>query len=312
MAMKVTIPMFRFPHSRISPVVTMAALAAAAVLLFASIVIAEQVLVQLTSHPADDRCPKWSPDGKLIVFESRRSGTWDLWAIYPDGSGLQRLTDDSGNDRQPTWSPAGGRIAFVSDRGGSPDLFLLTLGGRPQKLVAWNGRESQPDWSPDGRRLVFVSDRDDEPRLWTVSVDGGIPRPLAAAPFAATSPRWSPDGTVIACSSRAFSDGAKDDVVLVDPEGQAPPKVVTKGPGSATFPVWAPTGDSLIWVGSPPVGAEVHLAFGGFEGKVASFFGRGFARLTEPDRSPTTGLVVYASSSAGAGYDLWLENVPRR
>jgi Tol biopolymer transport system component len=289
-----------------------AALATAAVALLVPSLPADQLRVQLTSHPADDRCPRWSPDGQLIVFESKRSGTWDLWAVRPDGSGLQRLTDDSGNDRQATWSPAGGRVAFVSDRGGSPDLYLLEVGGRPRRLMAWEGKESQPDWSPDGRRLVFVSDRDGEPRLWTVSVDGGIPRQLTAAPFAAASPRWSPDGSVIACSTRALSDGAEDDVVLLDAEGQAAPVLVTKGPGSATFPVWAPTGETLIWVGSPPGGSAVELALGSLQGKVVSFFGRGFARLTEPDRSPTTGLVVYASSSAGRGFDLWIENVPRR
>jgi Tol biopolymer transport system component len=273
---------------------------------------ADQIQRQLTSDPADDRAPRWSPDGNLIVFESRRSGKWDLWAVRPDGSGLQRLTDDAGNDRQPTWSPAGGRVAFVSDRGGSPDLYILELGGRPQRMGAWEGREAQPDWSPDGRRLVFVSDRNGETRLWTVSVDGGIPRPLTNAPVAAASPRWSPDGTVIACSTRALSEGAEDGVVLLDAEGQSPPVLVTKGPGSATFPVWAPTGDSLIWVGAPPGDAAVILAVGGLQGKVVSFFGRGFVRLTEPDCFPTTGLVVYAASSAGGGFNLWIENVPRR
>jgi len=273
---------------------------------------ADQVRRQLTSHPADDRCPRWSPDGNLIVFESRRSGKWDLWTVRPDGGSLQRLTDDAGNDRQPTWSPAGGRIAFVSDRGGSTDLWVLELGGRAHRVAAWEGRESQPDWSPDGRRLVFVSDRSGEPRLWTVAVDGGTPRPLATADFAAASPRWSPDGSVIACSTRALSDGAEDDIVLLDAEDRAPPMLVTKGPGNAAFPVWMKGGDSLIWVGSPPGGAEVHLALGGLQGKVASFFARGFTRIVEPDRAPASGLVVYAASSSGGGFDLWIENIPRR
>jgi hypothetical protein len=40
---------------------------------------ADQLQRQLTSHPADDRCPRWSPDCSAVVFESKRSGTWDLW-----------------------------------------------------------------------------------------------------------------------------------------------------------------------------------------------------------------------------------------
>lgn len=273
---------------------------------------ADQLQRQLTSHPADDRCPRWSPDGSAIVFESKRSGTWDLWLVRPDGSGLKRLTDDAGNDRQPTWSPAGGRVAFVSDRGGSPDLYLLQLGGRAVRLGAWEGRESQPDWSPDGRRLVFVSDRGGEPRLWTVSVDGGIPRPLPSAPFAAASPRWSPDGTVIACTTRALADGGQEAIVLLDAEGEAAPVPVTKGPGSAAFPAWDRAGDSLLWVGQPPGGADVHLARGGLRGRADAFFGRGFARLVEPDRAPNAALVVYAAASSGGTFDLWIENLPRR
>jgi Tol biopolymer transport system component len=273
---------------------------------------ADQLRRQLTSHPADDRSPRWSPDGNLIVFESRRSGAWDLWVVRPDGSGLKPLTDDSGNDRQPTWSPAGGRVAFVSDRGGSPDLYLLEIGGRPRRLLAAEGRESQPDWSPDGRRLVFVSDRGGEARLWTVPVDGGIPRPLPEAPFEVASPRWSPDGSVIVCSTRALSDGAEDDVVLLDPEGQAPPVLVSKGPGSAAHPVWNRGGDSLIWVGAPPGQGEAQLATAGLQGKMSAFFAQGFARLAELDRSPTAALVVYAAAPSGGGFDLWIENLPRR
>jgi Tol biopolymer transport system component len=139
-----------------------------------------------------------------------------------------------------------------------------------------------------------------------------IQRRVTSHPADDRTPRWSPDGSVIACSTRAFSDGAADGVVLVDAEDQAPAVPATKGPGTATFPVWAPRGDSLIWVGSPPGRSEVHLAVGAIQGKAAAFFGRGFVRLVDPDRSAATGLVVYAASQEGGGLDLWVENVPRR
>src|SRR5262245_6322117 len=36
---------------------------------------------QLTSSPKSDRHPRWSPDGRRILFESSRSGTNQLWII---------------------------------------------------------------------------------------------------------------------------------------------------------------------------------------------------------------------------------------
>jgi len=100
--------------------------------------------------------------------------------------------------------------------------------------------------------------------------------------------------------------------VLLDAEDQAPPVLATKGPGNATFPVWTRAGDGLIWVGSPPGGTEVHLAMWGFRDKVAAVVARGFARLVEPDRSPNSGLVVYAASSSGGGLARTIHEVSPR
>jgi len=272
---------------------------------------ADQLQRQLVSHPADDRCPRWAPDESVIAFESNRTGNWDLFIVRPDGSRLERLTDSEADDRFPTWSPAGGRLAFVSDRDGEPDLYVLDVAtGRARRVVAWPGRESSPDWSPDGRRLAFTSERDGESGLWIVAVDGGTPRPLTPVPFRAVWPRWSPDGSVLACCTRTFTDGEEDDIALLDPDGGVAPLRVTKTPGHDFCPTWSPSGDALVWVATPPTG-ERHLVLGGLDGKVVARFGRGFARVTEPDWAPRSRLVVFAAARADGRHDLWLENVPR-
>lgn len=46
---------------------------------------------RLTTDPAADVNPAWSPNG-LIVFNSNRDGTWAAWAIRPDGTDLRKLS----------------------------------------------------------------------------------------------------------------------------------------------------------------------------------------------------------------------------
>src|SRR6266568_9438979 len=69
---------------------------------------------QLTSSPKQDRHPRWSPDGKWIVFESNRSGPFQLYLIASDGGEARPLTTISTEATQPVWSPDGRHIAFVS------------------------------------------------------------------------------------------------------------------------------------------------------------------------------------------------------
>jgi Tol biopolymer transport system component/predicted Ser/Thr protein kinase len=69
-------------------------------------------LRRLTDDSFRDRGPSWSPDGQWIAFYSDRGGSYQLWAVHPDGSGLHQLTDiKSGFVNFPAWSPEGREIA---------------------------------------------------------------------------------------------------------------------------------------------------------------------------------------------------------
>src|SRR5262245_46794477 len=47
---------------------------------------------QLTNSGKKDRHARWSPDGKQILFESNRSGDFQLWLISLDGGEARQLT----------------------------------------------------------------------------------------------------------------------------------------------------------------------------------------------------------------------------
>lgn len=49
----------------------------------------------LSSNPAWDYQPTWSPDGSRIAFTSGRDGNWEIYEMNADGTHQTRLADDS-------------------------------------------------------------------------------------------------------------------------------------------------------------------------------------------------------------------------
>ncbi len=121
-------------------------------------------LRQLTGDGAQDRIPRWSPDGKWIAcFSNRRSGKYQVWKIRPDGSELQPVTE--GGVTYFTWSADGRRMAgFGRIQQGAVDapvwIFDPNRAWKAQRieemppLTVAPARFVPNAWSPDGARLV--------------------------------------------------------------------------------------------------------------------------------------------------------------
>jgi transposase len=139
----------------------------------------------LTRHEAEDLQPRWSPDGRQIVFTSERDGNADIFLMNADGSNVRNLTNHPAGDTEPAFSPDGTKIAFRSGRvAGTVKIFVMNLDGSGVTNVSGDcceppeggGSHFGPFWSPDGTRLVFGAGRfglaDEEPLLWVVNADG--------------------------------------------------------------------------------------------------------------------------------------------
>ena len=59
----------------------------------------------LTNHPGEDVRTFWSPDGRMIVFESTRDGNKEIYVMNADGSEQRNLTNNPARDFYPCWSP---------------------------------------------------------------------------------------------------------------------------------------------------------------------------------------------------------------
>src|SRR6266849_6851215 len=79
---------------------------------------------------------QFSPDGSRIVFESTRSGAYEVWECRSDGSNLVQLTHLNSVTGTPRWSPDGQQIAFDSRAPGNADIFVMdSRGGSLRNLT---------------------------------------------------------------------------------------------------------------------------------------------------------------------------------
>src|SRR6266478_3189927 len=118
--------------------------------------------------------PQFSPDGSRIVFESTRSGAYEVWMCRSDGNGLTQLTHFNSLSGTPRWSPDGQQIAFDSASRGNVDIFVIdSQGGSPRKLTNEPSQELVPSWSRDGHWIYFASNRTGSGQVWKMPSTGG-------------------------------------------------------------------------------------------------------------------------------------------
>ena len=122
-------------------------------------------LVSLTpDSDANDALPDFSPDGRRIVFRSRRGGNADIYLMNADGGDVRRLTHHEATDTMPAFSSGGDRVAFTSLRDGNFELYTVAIdadgrAGSPERLTTSPGHDMHPRFSPDDEWVLFTSQR---------------------------------------------------------------------------------------------------------------------------------------------------------
>ena len=149
---------------------------------------------RLTTGDYDELLPAWSPDGKSLVFVSKRrpdadrDDDWDLYVMEATaGAPPRQLTTFEGPDNnpdyesRPAWSPDGRAIAYL--QGGPPNLIyygvqklavVSSAGGAPRILTAALDRNvASPVWSSDGSSITFLLEDDRAVGLARIPAAGG-------------------------------------------------------------------------------------------------------------------------------------------
>ena len=212
---------------------------------------------QITSDSSDAVIhaePRWSPDGKALVFRRIENPKSDITVVNLASGTMTRMTDDNLLDLDPAWSPDGRELYFASSRGGGLNLWRVAVGpggkpvGAPEQLTTGAGDDVEPAPAPDGRRLAFAV-RGINSDMWRLPVSPesgkptGQPEPVVATTRVESRGSFSPDGGTIAFNS----DRLGEMNLWLHPLSDGNERQVTSGPGGDYQPEWSPDGKRLVF-----------------------------------------------------------------
>jgi Tol biopolymer transport system component/DNA-binding winged helix-turn-helix (wHTH) protein len=116
---------------------------------------------RLTLDAGDDLAPKWSADGRWLMFSSDRRGVRDIYKRLASSEGADELVFQSETHKSVNaWSRDGRFVVYdTGGPGSAADLYALPLFGdrRPVVLDSQPGFQQQADISPDGRLIAYAS-----------------------------------------------------------------------------------------------------------------------------------------------------------
>jgi TolB protein len=200
---------------------------------------------QLTVDSHTDHSPVVSPDGKRIVFISKRTEPAQVWRMDIDGSNQTQLTDGDFKDR-PRWSPDGKWIVYTS-QGVETGLWKIPSdGGKPIRLT--DKRARFPAISPDGRLISFelFDDKTLRRAIAIMPFDGGSP--IKTLEMTTTTRLWASQWTPDSSALRFVDSSADTSNIWQQPLAGGKPRQLTDFQSVIlTDFAWSPDDKELVY-----------------------------------------------------------------
>jgi dipeptidyl aminopeptidase/acylaminoacyl peptidase len=209
---------------------------------------------RLTSSPAADENPRWSPDGRLLAFLSERprpaakkddaakdagadEAKRQIWLIRPDGGEAWQLSDAKGGVSSLEWARDGATIAYLSKEPKSEERRKK----EKDRDDAWTPSSMYP-WN----------------RLWVMEVASRKATQLTSGELHVSSFSFAPDGKRLAIAAQPtplIPDAYESDLYVVPAAGGSPTPLVRRT-GSDLSPRWSPDGKWIAFVSQDGRGTE--------------------------------------------------------
>ena len=214
--------------------------------------------LRVTTTPASEAKPRFSPDGKFLSFVSSRGeedgADAQLWLLNRAGGEAEKVTRLKGSVSDYVWSPDGQRLALII-RDADPDS--LTAAQKAKKKTA-------PPIVLD--RFQFKQDIDgylnkQRQHLYVFDVASRKLINLTPGAYDEHLPAWSPNGQQLVFSSKRGPDPDRHDnfdLYLIDAKAGATARpllttdVPESAPGYGSRPVWSPDGRRIAFVQGGP------------------------------------------------------------
>jgi Tol biopolymer transport system component len=153
------------------------------------------------------RNPRYSPDGREIVYQRRIDGQWDLWLLDVATGATRALTTTPSNEREPDYAPDSRTVVFAGDRTGHYCLWQIDVAsGVLTQLTEEPGNASFPTVSEFGQ-IAYVRSQPGQFSLRVLNTNGAAvelittDRPLAV-------PSWRPGGGVLVFAEAEAAESA--------------------------------------------------------------------------------------------------------
>ena len=149
--------------------------------------------LQLTYPPLSPHLPRWSPDGKTMVFAETNSAK--IYEVSSEGGIPRRLMPNvEGPQWDPNWSPTGDNLAFGGGVGDvASTIRILNMASLQVSTLPGSRGLYSPRWSPDGRYILGMNI--DSSKLFLFDFELQKWSALGEGVFA--YPAWSNDGKYV-------------------------------------------------------------------------------------------------------------------
>ena len=232
-----------------------------------------------------------------IVFHSTRAGTFDIFVMNADGSGVTQLTNTTDQDVDAFWSPNGQRIAFNRFDNTFSTLQIVVMNADGSGVTRLISDAFATAWSPDGKRIAFASNRGSGDEVFIMNADGSGVTQLTHNDFVRDFPTaWSPDGKRILFQSDR--DG-NNELYVMNTDGTGVMRL-TNNPASdeGDHAGWSPEGKRIVF-SSDRDGGHLHVFVMNADGTGVTQLTSGDFTDDDPVWSPNGKQIAFQSTRDG-------------